>query len=90
MQAMEKRGGTLTVATAADGGTVRFTVSDTGVGSAASDMEKLFEPNFSTKTGGTGLGLAISKAVVENSGGTIEVESKVGVGTTVTVRLPTV
>jgi len=90
MQAMEKRGGTLTIATAAEGGAVRFTVSDTGVGIEPSDMAKLYEPNFSTKTGGTGLGLAISRAVVESSGGSIEVESAVGVGTTVTVRLPAV
>jgi len=88
VQAMEKAGGKLTIGTSSDGATVLIEVSDTGVGIPPEDMAKLFEPNFSTKTGGTGLGLAISKAVVTNSGGSIEVSSSVGEGTTITVRLP--
>jgi signal transduction histidine kinase len=51
-------------------------------------LPRLFEPYLSTKTKGTGLGLAICKRAVEDLGGTIEVASVTGKGTTVTVTLP--
>jgi signal transduction histidine kinase len=96
VQAMKKDGGRLSLRTSVE--TTRFdgterplvsiAVTDEGVGIPAEDMGKLFEPNFSTKTGGTGLGLAISKAVVESFGGEIGVVSEVGRGTTVTIRIP--
>ena len=50
----------------------------------------MFEPYFSTKATGTGLGLPIARRNIELSGGTIEVESEKGVGTTVNVTLPAV
>ena len=49
---------------------------------------RIFEPYFSTKASGTGLGLTIARRNVEMSGGTIEVASTRGVGTTVTIELP--
>jgi signal transduction histidine kinase len=51
-------------------------------------LARVFEPYFSTKASGTGLGLPIARRNVELSGGTIDVHSKKGEGTTVRVRLP--
>jgi signal transduction histidine kinase len=82
--------GTLTIDAAADDGTVRLAVTDTGVGMDEEALDRVFEPYFSTKTTGTGLGLPIARRNIEASGGSIEVASARTVGTTVTVRLPVV
>jgi len=84
------RGGTLTVAARKDanGGGAILSVADTGVGIGPDARARLFEPYFSTKSSGTGLGLAIVRRVVEAHGGTIDVESEPGKGTTFTIRLP--
>jgi signal transduction histidine kinase len=63
-------------------------ITDTGVGMDQEALSKIFEPYFSTKATGTGLGLTIAKRNVELIGGTIEVRSERGVGTTVTITLP--
>jgi len=63
-------------------------VRDTGAGIRAEDIRQVFEPFFSTKLGGTGLGLAIANRIVERHGGTVEIESRVGVGTTLRLWLP--
>jgi len=64
--------------------------TDTGCGIQEENLEKLFDPFFSTKEvgQGTGLGLAISYGIIERHNGNIEVTSKVGVGTTFLVKLP--
>ncbi|MGE3175326.1 MAG: sensor histidine kinase [Planctomycetota bacterium] len=94
LQAMP-HGGTLTVSGARDGEAVRVTVRDTGGGIAEQDLGRIFEPFFSRKADepdpaqrGTGLGLSVSYGIVEAHGGALEVDSAVGVGTAVTVRLP--
>jgi signal transduction histidine kinase len=61
---------------------------DTGAGIPAENLDKLFEPLFTTKTGGIGLGLAIVKMFVQAHEGSIKVRSKEGEGSTFTVRLP--
>ncbi|MBI4486488.1 MAG: hypothetical protein HY655_10800, partial [Acidobacteria bacterium] len=63
-------------------------VADTGIGMDAESIAKIFEPYFSTKASGTGLGLTIAKRNIELNGGTINVTSERGVGTTVTLTLP--
>jgi len=65
---------------------IRF--RDTGPGIDAATIEKIFEPFFTTKPDGTGLGLAITRKIIESHGGTLMVESSVGQGTAVIVRLP--
>jgi two-component system, NtrC family, nitrogen regulation sensor histidine kinase NtrY len=62
--------------------------TDSGVGMDQEALGKIFEPYFSTKATGTGLGLTIAKRNVELNGGTIDVRSQRGVGTTVTITLP--
>ena len=74
------------------GSMMLLAVSDTGPGISGEDLPHVFERFYradqSRSTGQTGLGLAISKAIVEAHGGTIEVSSQPGAGTTFTVRLP--
>jgi nitrogen fixation/metabolism regulation signal transduction histidine kinase len=67
---------------------VEVAFSDTGKGITGANAEKLFEPNFSTKSRGTGLGLAICKGIMDAYGGEIVIESKEGVGTRVSIRFP--
>jgi signal transduction histidine kinase len=81
-------GGTLTISAQSEAGWVKLSIADTGVGMASETMEKVFEPLFTTKAKGIGLGLAVSKNLVEVNGGTIEVESREGQGTTFTLNLP--
>ena len=71
-------------------GTVGFTVGDNGCGISPAHLEHVFEPFFTTKEPGkgTGLGLAIARNVVMEHGGTIEIESRLGEGTTAIVDLP--
>jgi signal transduction histidine kinase len=68
---------------------VEVSVRDTGPGISPKVLRNLFVPFFTTKTQGTGLGLAISQSIVQNAGGTIEVHSQPGSGTTFTILLPT-
>ena len=84
-------GGMLTVRAAAEEpGFIAIRVTDEGVGIPEHILDNIFDPFFTTKaTGkGTGLGLSVSLGIVRQHGGHIHVESKVGRGTTVTVRLP--
>jgi len=86
-QAMPK-GGTVRVAAAAGEERVELSVADTGVGIAPDDLRNVFRPFYSGREKGTGLGLAIVHRVVTEAGGSIDVESKAGEGTTFTLRVP--
>ena len=81
-------GGKLTITGRRQEPLVAIAVKDTGTGILPENKEKLFEPLFSTKINGIGLGLAVSKKMAEANGGRIEVESKVGKGSTFTLYLP--
>ncbi len=81
-------GGRLTFLTARDGEWVLLEVSDTGAGMPNDIREKVFEPFFSTKENGQGLGMSVVYGIVSRYGGTVDVESEVGRGTTFRVRLP--
>jgi two-component system, OmpR family, sensor kinase len=87
-------GGQVKVGAKLENGMAVLTVSDTGQGIAAEDLPRIFERFYradkSRSSGNAGLGLAISKALVEAHGGSIDVVSEENVGTTFTVRLPTV
>jgi two-component system NtrC family sensor kinase len=84
--------GTITISTRPNPGRdgVSLTFSDTGPGIPAEIRDKIFEPFFTTKPvgKGTGLGLSIVYSVIQRHGGTIDVDSKPGEGTTFTIRLP--
>jgi signal transduction histidine kinase len=88
IQAMPE-GGQLTIKSGtADPHTIAVSIIDTGVGIPGETIKKIFEPLFTSKAKGIGLGMAITKTFVEGHGGTIEVQSEIGKGTTFTVRLP--
>jgi signal transduction histidine kinase len=88
-------GGKVTVSIAANGDSARLVVADTGIGIPAGELAQVFSRFFRASTAtqraipGTGLGLAISRALVEQHGGTISLESSQDEGTCVTVTLPT-
>ncbi len=87
-----REGGQLTIRTGFSerAGFCRVAVSDTGSGIRAEDMARLFEPFFTTKEvgRGLGLGLAIAYGIISQHGGTIDVQSQMGVGSTFRVVLP--
>jgi len=71
-----------------DGGYVEVEIRDTGIGIKEEEIERIFEPFYTTKARGTGLGLAITRRIINEHGGEAEVESEAGVGTRFVVRLP--
>lgn len=92
MPAAEGTEHTLTVRLGSEEGGVNIEVTDTGVGIPEDALEHIFEPFFSTKGGesGVGLGLAVVYGIVNRHGGLIEVDSRIGRGTTFRLRLPRV
>jgi two-component system, NtrC family, sensor kinase len=89
VQAMPE-GGVLTLRSAAvpEADLYEVRVSDTGVGIVAENMSQLFNPFFTTKRSGTGLGLSVSYGIIREHGGSIDVESVPGSGSTFSVVLP--
>jgi two-component system, NtrC family, sensor histidine kinase PilS len=81
-------GGTLTVEGREDGAWYSIRFRDTGRGMSEEEIARVFTPFSTAFDGGTGLGMAIVRRIVEDHGGAIDVESKPGEGTTVTILLP--
>jgi signal transduction histidine kinase len=81
-------GGELEISANRDKDVIKIAFKDTGSGISKENLQKLFEPLFSTKTKGIGLGLSIAKEIVESYKGKIEVESVVGSGSTFAIKLP--
>lgn len=79
------------ISTAGQGSTVIVKVIDNGSGMSKITLDRIFEEYFTTKPKGkgSGIGMAVSKSLIESGGGTISVESEMGIGTTVTLLLPT-
>ncbi|MEP6881039.1 MAG: GAF domain-containing protein [Dokdonella sp.] len=87
--AIERRG-TITIRTQHENEQVGITITDTGTGIDPNQISRIFEPFFTTKPvgAGTGLGLSVSYSIIQKHGGTIEVASVLGEGTTFRIRLP--
>ena len=83
-------GGTVTLIFSGTAEEVAVTVRDTGGGIPKENLDRIFEPFFTTKSAGegTGLGLFVSRGIIEKLGGKIALESRVGQGTSFTVKLP--
>jgi CheY-like chemotaxis protein len=85
-------GGSVTIETSdvrtGEGDFVELRMTDTGIGMTDLERQQLFDPFFTTKEGGTGLGLATVYGIVEQSGGTIEVDSAPGMGSSFRIWLP--
>jgi signal transduction histidine kinase len=89
IQAMPEGGQlTLTGRNSEDGQWIHLSVQDSGVGISPEDIDKLFDPFFSTKEGGIGLGLSITHRIIDQHQGKIEVKSISGEGTLFTISLP--
>jgi cell cycle sensor histidine kinase DivJ len=88
------RGGSVTLSARREGERLALTVSDDGIGIAENDLERLGHPFFQARSSydrpyeGTGLGLSVVKGLVELHGGRVEIGSRLGEGTRVTVHLP--
>ncbi len=84
----KSRGNQLTVNTRVCDERLEIRISDTGCGIPAGELNRVFEPLFSTKTSGVGLGLPITRNIMQQHGGGVELYSQVGEGSTVTLWLP--
>ena len=87
-QALPDTGGRLEISAALRHDMVSIAIHDNGVGISPENMNKFFEPLFTTKIKGIGLGLAVSRKLAEANGGRIEVKSEAGQGSTFTVWIP--
>jgi PAS domain S-box-containing protein len=86
LEALGDRGGQVRLTTDCDGTGVTIRVEDDGPG--VEDVDRIFEPHYTTKVKGTGLGLAIARQIVEEHGGTIGARSEPGRGTSIRIHLP--
>ena len=70
-------------------GFIRLVVADTGSGIPADELSKIFDPFYTTKRTGTGLGLSVTYGIIQEHGGTVDVQSRPGAGTTFILSFPT-
>ncbi|MEZ6194878.1 MAG: ATP-binding protein [Planctomycetota bacterium] len=89
-EAMDERGGTLTIQTSREGDQAVVNVIDTGPGMKAETRARIFQAYFSTKADGTGLGLSMVRRIVERHDGTVSCESEIGRGTRFRIAIPVV
>ncbi|MEZ4739993.1 MAG: ATP-binding protein, partial [Flavobacteriales bacterium] len=84
------KGGTITISSVLSDAFATITIADTGTGINAEDLEKIFQPFFTTKPigEGTGLGLAVVHGIIKGHGGNVSVSSTAGEGTTFTISFP--
>jgi nitrogen fixation/metabolism regulation signal transduction histidine kinase len=82
------KSGTITIESLFERDVYKIRISDTGHGIPSEILQKIFEPNFSTKSEGMGLGLAIARRVIEDHGGAIYCSSEIGKGTQFEINLP--
>ena len=89
-QSVGQKGGEVRIVSRVRAESIAISIQDTGCGIPNEHLKRIFDPFYTTKPvgEGTGLGLSISFGIVERHGGTIEVETSVGTGTTFTVTLP--
>ncbi|MBI5663789.1 MAG: HAMP domain-containing protein [Nitrospirae bacterium] len=88
VQAMDGKGGDLTVETSTGDGNVRVIISDTGTGIPEEHLKKVYDPFFTTKKEGTGMGLALTHNIISGHSGRIDINSAPGKGTMVKVECP--
>jgi two-component system NtrC family sensor kinase len=88
----EVSSGTITIGCSSDEDNVIITIADTGCGIRPEDLARAFDPFFTTRAPGqgTGMGLAVCHGIVKRHGGTMSLDSTLGKGTTVTLRLPAI
>jgi two-component system, NtrC family, nitrogen regulation sensor histidine kinase NtrY len=80
--------GRILVSLETEAGNYLVKIADNGIGIPSQQQEKIFQPNFTTKSGGMGLGLAIVKNIIQETGGEITFDSKTDKGTTFFIRFP--
>lgn len=88
IQAINNSYGTITIKTFIENEIVKISIADSGIGIDKTQLQKIFEPLYTTKSRGTGLGLSLCESFIKNHGGTIKVESEKLKGSTFTISLP--
>jgi len=87
LEAMD-RPGRITISTAQVDSVVTIAIADTGPGIAKKDLQRVFDPFYTTKSSGTGLGLSVVHSIVQEHGGRVAIHSELGAGTRVEIALP--
>lgn len=88
IQAMDSKGGGLTIETSSDHKKIRVLIIDTGIGIPEENLNKIYDPFFTTKKEGTGMGLALTYNIISDHSGKVDIDSTAGAGTTVKVEFP--
>ena len=82
------QGGEFAIETRVESDRIMLRISDTGQGIPPSDLQRIYDPFFTTKKGGTGLGLPLAQEIIKQHQGTIRCDSVLGQGTQFTITLP--